>query len=50
MTVLTGFTVSPSGAFTFVSDLYFGSIYNKELTRQSGVLSLLEKGDAVMAD
>ena len=44
--------ISPSGAITFVSELFSGSISDKELTRtrRSGVLGLLEKGDAVMAD
>ena len=32
-----------------MSSLYSGSISDKELTRQSGLLSLLEKGDSVMA-
>ena len=42
--------ISPSGAITFVSSLYSGSISDKELTRRSGILALLEKGDSVMAD
>lgn len=42
--------ISPSGAVTFISDLFPGSISDKELTRQSGILKLLEKGDSVMAD
>ena len=42
--------ISPSGAVTFVSDLYPGSISDKELTRRSGILDLLEEGDSVMAD
>ena len=41
---------SPSGAITFVSSLFSGSISDKELTRYSGILELLEKGDSVMAN
>ncbi|XP_003386507.1 PREDICTED: uncharacterized protein LOC100637207 [Amphimedon queenslandica] len=46
--VLVG--ISPSGAVTFVSDLYPGSISDKKLIHFSGILKLLEKGDSVMAD
>ena len=35
---------------TFISDLYPGSISDKELTRRSGLLELLEPGDSVIAD
>ena len=42
--------ISPSGAITFVSSLFSGSISDKELTRQSRLLPLLEKGDSIMAD
>lgn len=42
--------ISPSGAVTFVSKLYPGSISDKELTRISGLLHLLQPGDSVMAD
>ena len=45
--------ISPSGAVTFVSKLYHGSISDKELTHQSGLLDLLALlgcGDSVMAD
>lgn len=42
--------VSPSGEITFVSNLYEGSISDKEITKKSGILSLLEEGDEVMAD
>ena len=35
---------------TFISDLYPGSISDKERTRCSGILDLLEEGDSVMAD
>jgi len=39
--------ISPSGAITFVSSLHSGSISDKELTRQSGILALLDRGDSV---
>ncbi|XP_020482320.1 uncharacterized protein [Labrus bergylta] len=42
--------VSPSGEITFVSSLYEGSISAEEITKRSGILSLLEEGDEVMAD
>ena len=42
--------ISPSRAITFVSLLFPGSISDKELTRKSGLLDLLERGDSVMAD
>ena len=34
----------------FVSKLYPGSISDKELTRQSGLLDLLDRDDSIMAD
>lgn len=42
--------ISPYGAVTFISDLYTGSISDKEITKSSGILSLLEERDEVMAD
>ena len=42
--------ISPGGAITFISKLYPGSISDQMLTRKSGLLDLLEKGDSVMAD
>ena len=35
---------------TYVSPLYTGSISDKEITRKSGLLNLLEPGDEVMVD
>ena len=42
--------IAPHGAVTFVSSLFQGSISDKEITRRSGILSLIEEGDEVMAD
>ena len=42
--------ISPGGAITFVSRLFPGSISDRELTRQSGFLKLLDPGDSIMAD
>ena len=42
--------ISPDGAVMFVSSLHPGSISDKKLTMQSGLLDLLENGDSVMAD
>ena len=42
--------VSPHGAVTFISSLYSGSISDKELFRQSGIVPLLDKDMAVMVD
>lgn len=42
--------IAPHGAITFVSALYTGSISDKEITRVSGILDLLEPGDTVITD
>ena len=42
--------IAPHGSVTFVSSLYQGSISDKEITRRSEILSLLEEGDEVMTD
>lgn len=42
--------ISPSGAITFVSDLYAGGVSDKRLAQLSKILDLLELGDSVMAD
>ena len=42
--------ITPAGNISFVSKLYCGSILNRLLTIESGVVDLLEPGDAVMTD
>lgn len=42
--------ITPSGAVSFISDLFGGSISDKDLIASSGLLDLLESGDSVMAD
>lgn len=43
--------IAPSGHITFISQLYAGSISDRELTVRSGLLSLpFSRGDVVMAD
>ena len=42
--------ISPSGAISFISEVYGGSISDKELFRRSNLLQLLEAGDSVLAD
>jgi hypothetical protein len=43
--------LSPSLAVSFVSQLYTGSISDREITIRSGVLDLpYDKGDCIMAD
>ncbi|XP_050928033.1 uncharacterized protein LOC108900981 [Lates calcarifer] len=45
---LIGF--APHGAVTFISPLYAGCISEKQITRKSGILSLLRPGVAIMVD
>ncbi|KAL9956114.1 hypothetical protein ACROYT_G037543 [Oculina patagonica] len=45
---LTALDISQS--VPVISDLYTGSISDKDITKQSGILELLEKGDDCMAD
>ena len=42
--------ISPSGVVTIVSDLFPGSISNRDIVRRSGLLALLTSGDTIMAD
>lgn len=42
--------IAPSGGVTFISELYCGSISDKEFFKRSGLLQLLEPGDVVLAD
>lgn len=42
--------ITPSGAVCFASKLFGGCISDKELTKQCGILDLLQQGDSVMAD
>ncbi|CAB4011932.1 Hypothetical predicted protein, partial [Paramuricea clavata] len=43
-------SISPIAHFNFVSNLFSGSISDKEIIRQSGFLDKLQPGDAIMAD
>ena len=42
--------ISPTGAVTFISELYAGSVSDQTLTRECGVLDFVMPGDTVMAD
>lgn len=46
--LLTG--IGPHGSVTFISALYAGSIGNKQIPQESGLLTLLKPGMAVMVD
>lgn len=42
--------VTPNGQVTFLLDLWGGRVSDKQITRESGVLDLLQAGDNVMVD
>ena len=42
--------ITPSGAISFISDLYGRNISDKKLVMELGFLKLLECGDTIMAD
>lgn len=42
--------IAPNGVITFISPLYAGNISNKQITWDSGVLSLLLLGMAIMVN
>ena len=48
-----GITGAPNGAIIFISELFTGSISDRQLTIQSGLLEMLKtvpRGRSVMAD
>ena len=42
--------ITPSGSVCFISDLYGGCIFDKEITSKPGFIDKLQQGDKVMAD
>ena len=42
--------ISPAGHVVFVSSLYTGCISDRKLVKRCGILTLLQKGDGLMAD
>ncbi|XP_077994995.1 uncharacterized protein LOC144448593 [Glandiceps talaboti] len=49
-TLKTLIAISPTGAFTFVSDLWSGSISDRKIVQACGFLEKIQQGDDVMAD
>ena len=42
--------ISPNGLVTFVSKLWSGRVPDKQITKESGLLEMIDYGDNVMAD
>lgn len=42
--------IAPNATITFVSDLFPGSVSDKEITRKSGILNHMVAGDLILAD
>ena len=42
--------ITPSGATAFATELYPGSISDKEIVKRSGLLNTLQPGDEIVAD
>lgn len=42
--------VAPNGVITFVSDLYPGSLSDKKIVKDSGIMTKMDVGDLILAD